>query len=66
MLFSNAVITRSDAYFKDPLRFDPDRWDSEEKLNFHASLPFGTGIRMCLGNRIAQQEIYLTIIKVNK
>ncbi len=64
MLFSNAVITRSEKYFKDPLKFDPDRWNEKIKHHLFASLPFGNGIRMCLGQRIAIQEIYLTIIKL--
>ncbi len=66
MLFSNAVMTRSEKYFKEPLVFDPDRWneDSRDKHHLFASLPFGNGIRMCLGQRIALQEIYLTIIKL--
>ena len=40
------------------------RWESEEEINLYSSLPFGMGIRMCIGRRIAEQEIYLTIIKV--
>ena len=27
-------------------------------------LPFGFGARMCAGRRLAEQEIYITIIKV--
>ena len=68
MIFSNAVVTRSEKYFKDPLVFDPDRWLdeslSEVKHHPYASLPFGHGARMCLGQHIAYQEIYLTIIKL--
>ena len=66
MLFSNGVITRSEKYFNEPLVFDPERWNESSGVRHHlfASLPFGNGIRMCLGQRIAMQEIYLTIIKL--
>jgi len=65
IIFSNAVITRSEKYFKNPSDFNPRRWeDSSEKIHPFASLPFGHGIRTCLGQRIANQEIYVTLIKI--
>ncbi len=63
MLFANSSITLSEKYFKNALKFDPMRWDAEHTIHPYANLPFGIGIRMCLGRRIAEQEIYLTIIK---
>ena len=57
------------AYFKvfnEPLKFDPSRWIQQDtnNINRFASLPFGHGPRMCLGRRVAEQEIYITLIKV--
>ncbi|XP_011865314.1 PREDICTED: cytochrome P450 9e2-like [Vollenhovia emeryi] len=46
-------------YFKDPEKFDPDRFRGERKkdsLNCGAYLPFGVGPRMCIGNRFALLE----------
>jgi cytochrome P450 len=59
-------ITQSDKYFKNPKEFDPLRWSSERSAEIHpyAALPFGYGPRMCLGRRISEQEIYVTIIRV--
>jgi cytochrome P450 len=85
---------QSDEYFKNPLKFDPDRWERDDNgteligsielifLNFiikcfffllffyelfldpYSVLAFGFGARMCIGRRTAEQEIFLTIIKV--
>ncbi|XP_014476492.1 PREDICTED: cytochrome P450 9e2-like isoform X2 [Dinoponera quadriceps] len=46
-------------YFKDPEKFDPERFLGEQKkvtLNTGAYLPFGLGPRMCIGNRFALLE----------
>ena len=68
IFFSNSHITRNEKYFKNPLNFDPNRWERDElniePINPYSSLPFGTGPRACLGRRLSEQEIYVTIIKV--
>jgi len=46
-------------YFKNPEKFDPDRFRGEQKkesLNSGAYFPFGLGPRMCIGNRFALLE----------
>ncbi|EZA57483.1 Cytochrome P450 9e2 [Ooceraea biroi] len=46
-------------YFEEPEKFDPDRFLGERKknsLNCSAYLPFGSGPRMCIGNRFALLE----------
>lgn len=66
MLFANSHITRSERYFKNAKVFDPSRWESSSGQCMHpyAALPFGHGVRMCIGRRVAEQEIYLTLIKL--
>ncbi len=40
-----AYITKSERFFKDPLKFDPNRWDveeiSNESIDPYTNLPFG-------------------------
>jgi cytochrome P450 len=66
MLFCNSFITRSERFFRNASQFDPSRWEKEEITCTHpyAALPFGFGPRACIGRRIAEQEIYLTLIKL--
>jgi len=47
-----AVMGRLSQYFPEPERFLPERWSRENKdtlPNMFASLPFGFGTRMCVG-----------------
>ena len=40
-----------------PDQFNPERWLSEEGQKVGAFLPFGTGLRMCVGYLLAQAEM---------
>ncbi|KAK1142526.1 hypothetical protein N8T08_007500 [Aspergillus melleus] len=45
--------------WRDPFRFDPDRWSTEEVKNRHrcAYIPFATGPRGCIGFNFALLEV---------
>ncbi|KAG9511552.1 cytochrome P450, partial [Aureobasidium melanogenum] len=49
--------------WRDPSRFDPDRWDTEEVKKRHrcAYVPFATGPRGCIGFNFALQEIKILL-----
>lgn len=52
-------IQRDSKYFPDPMKFDPERFNEENKHNIDPCtfFPFGVGPRMCIGNRFAMLEI---------
>ncbi len=56
--FSQYILQRSEEYFPDPLRFDPDRHTPENKAGRHkfAYFPFGGGSRQCIGESFAWME----------
>jgi cytochrome P450 len=48
-------------YFKNPHKFDPDRFlDSDGKfVTDERVTPFGVGKRICLGQTLAEKEFYI-------
>ena len=66
---NNQTMCLQERYFPDADQFIPERWLKSDVCHRHelpkfVMLPFGHGVRMCLGRRFAEQEIYLAIIKV--
>ena len=57
------VVHRDDRWFKDPLRFDPERFNpqNEENIARGSYFPFGIGPRVCIGNNLASMEIKLAL-----
>jgi cytochrome P450 len=64
--FSQYMISRTPAYFPDPLRFDPDRFTPENKAARpkFAYFPFGGGSRQCIGEGFALMEGVLSIATI--
>jgi len=56
----------SEKYFEDPRSFNPERWDRETGKKFHpfTTLPFGYGPRSCIGKRLAEMELHLTLARI--
>jgi len=63
VLLSPYVLQRDPRFYRDPLRFDPERWNPEVKslLPKFAYFPFGGGPRGCIGQAYAWQEGMLVI-----
>lgn len=63
ILMSCFEIHRHKDYWKDPEKFDPNRFSGKEN---HSSnyFPFGAGPRKCIGNNFAMFEMILTIAEV--
>ena len=51
ILMPVVVMGRMPQLFSNPEQFSPERWsrDNKEQMHPFASLPFGTGPRMCVG-----------------
>uniref|UniRef100_A0A182S5D6 Cytochrome P450 n=2 Tax=Anopheles funestus TaxID=62324 RepID=A0A182S5D6_ANOFN len=43
-------------FYPDPLRFDPERFSDPHNINQDAYVPFGTGLRNCIGSRLALMQ----------
>lgn len=60
------VATHSTLNFCEPDTFQPERWLGEKKKfskdRLNASLPFGTGPRVCLGKNLAYLEMLLITV----
>ncbi|CAK6971717.1 sterol 26-hydroxylase%2C mitochondrial [Scomber scombrus] len=65
------AVSYDENVFPQPHTFLPQRWlrgAEEEKFRQHpfGSVPFGFGIRACLGRRVAELEMYLLLSRVIK
>jgi cytochrome P450 len=58
VLLSQWVMHHDPRYYPDPWRFDPDRWQPEQKSRRpkFAYFPFGAGPRQCIGENFAWME----------
>lgn len=63
VLISPFAIHRDEKYFADPLKYDPERFNSENrKRHSSAFIPFGLGPRSCFGKSIL--FVYSKITKI--
>jgi cytochrome P450 len=56
--FSQYILQRSEEFYPEPLRFDPERFTPEQKAvrPRFAYFPFGGGSRQCIGEAFAWME----------
>eukprot|EP00795_Rhopilema_esculentum_P015013 gene15013-6172_t len=67
LTFMHHAMGRSEDYFENAKEFVPERWlrmESATKHSAYASIPFGHGVRMCLGRRLAELELQILLIKI--
>ncbi|XP_052071886.1 1,25-dihydroxyvitamin D(3) 24-hydroxylase, mitochondrial-like isoform X4 [Mytilus californianus] len=71
VVVNSALMCKDERFFPRPTEFIPERWlrDTEGELmksrNFpFAYNPFGYGQRSCLGQRFAENEIFIAVTKI--
>ncbi|KAI1480623.1 putative cytochrome P450 [Daldinia eschscholtzii] len=50
---------RNPAVYREPLKYDPSRWENPTKAMKDAFVPFGGGSRICIGLHLAKMELRL-------
>ncbi|XP_051501657.1 cholesterol 24-hydroxylase-like isoform X2 [Myxocyprinus asiaticus] len=61
---STYVSSRMNTFFKDPLKFDPERFHVNAPKPYYCYYPFALGPRSCLGQAFSQMEAKVVLAKL--
>lgn len=71
IVMSLYTMGRDRAYFADAEKFRPERWirNADNKRHSvqepHAFIPFGVGVRSCIGRRVAEMQMQFLLSRVS-
>uniref|UniRef100_A0A4W4EW57 Cytochrome P450, family 46, subfamily A, polypeptide 1, tandem duplicate 3 n=1 Tax=Electrophorus electricus TaxID=8005 RepID=A0A4W4EW57_ELEEL len=63
LFFSSYITSRMEKFFKDPLKFDPERFHPDASKPYFSYYPFSLGPRSCLGQTFSQMEAKVVLTK---
>lgn len=62
LMINSQAIGSNEEYFDNGKQFRPERWlQDKSSINPFAHVPFGIGKRMCIGRRLAELQIQLSL-----
>ncbi|KAK7114680.1 cytochrome P450 27C1-like [Littorina saxatilis] len=66
IMLNNYTMSRDERIFSDPEMFTPDRWLRAEVASWHpfSAIPFGYGVRSCVGRRVSENMMYVAAIQM--
>ncbi|XP_063295010.1 cholesterol 24-hydroxylase-like [Pelobates fuscus] len=62
--FNTYIMGRMAKFFKDPFKFDPERFNPEAEKPYYCYFPFALGPRSCLGQVFSQMEAKVVLSKL--
>lgn len=68
MIMASQITSQREENFEDPEKFRPERWLTnrmDDDFQEYSYLPFGHGVRSCLGRHMAEIKMALLTAKVN-
>lgn len=62
LMINSQALGSNEEYFDNWKQFMPERWiENKTSINPFAHVPFGIGKRMCIGRRLAELQIHLSL-----
>ncbi|MBN3279358.1 CP46A hydroxylase, partial [Polyodon spathula] len=62
--FNTYIMGRMEKFFKEPLKFDPERFHPDEPKPYYCYFPFALGYCSCLGQTFSQMEAKVVMAKL--